>query len=113
MTVLPRWADTPLGRELLAAIRRDPPATYVRSNRLPSVYGGYPGIPEERFTGKLVSRLRKMREEWVDREMALLDQQYHATHRWDEEASRAVLGSESADDLIRRVLVEGEERAAA
>jgi len=106
MTALPRWADTPLGHELLAAIRRDPP-----ESRIVRDAWGTRDCP--RFTGKLVSRLRKMREEWVDREMALLDRQYHATHRWDEEASRTVLGSESADDLIRRVLVEGEERAAA
>jgi len=106
MTALPRWADTPLGRELLAAIRREQPESRIIRDDW-----GTRDCP--RFTGKLVSRLRKMREEWVDREMALLDQQYHATHRWDEEASRAVLGTEEADGLIRRVLAEGEQRRAA
>jgi len=106
MMSLPRWADTPLGHELLAAIRRNPPeSSLVRDD------WGTRDCP--RFTGKLAGRLRKMREEWVDREMALLDRQYHATHRWDEEASRTVLGTEEADALVRRVLAEAEQRRAA
>jgi hypothetical protein len=113
MRSLPAWCDTLVGREIIAALRRDPPETYIRSNRLPSIYGGYPGIPEERFTGKLVNRLRRMREEWLERELAAFDAQFEVSGKWDDEASRAVFGSETADDLIRRMLAEEEQRRAA
>jgi hypothetical protein len=67
---LPAWADTAEGRALLAAIRIEQPDHYVRSNRLPSIYGGHAGTPELRYKGANARAFRKL---WDDALEAAMD----------------------------------------
>jgi hypothetical protein len=39
---LPSWANTPIGRALVAEVLANPPEARTIRHTLPSIYGGYP-----------------------------------------------------------------------
>jgi hypothetical protein len=99
MTRLPTYADNAIGRALISEIMAAPPESrLIRDDWGTRDYA--------RYSGKPAALLRRLRSEWVDRELATLDRQFAVTHFWDEEASRAVLGTEESDALIQRLLGE-------
>lgn len=101
---LPTWAQTGVARALLSTIVAERPEARVTSNKLPSIYGGHREPTTREYVGKPAGLLRRIRTEWIEREFAKLDQTYAATGVWDEAASKAVLGCETADDIIERML---------
>lgn len=113
MLQLPTWCETRIGRELISSIIAAPPERRTISHRLPSVFGGYPDGTTVSFTGKAAGLLRRLRQEWVQRELWALDQAFAITKIWDSTASERVLGCEDVDALIERVLAEAADQRAA
>lgn len=108
MLHLPSYAATPIGRALISEIIAERP-----DGRLIVDDWGTRDCPH--YSGKPAAMLRRLRSEWVQRELAALDVQFHVTGGlWDEDASTAILATETADALIERVLAEpvSERRAA-
>jgi hypothetical protein len=106
--MLPTWADNRDARRLLASIIADPPETRIRRDDW--------GSEEVYRTWKRpdVAALRKLHAQWQEREFAALDRKFAITGVWDQTASNAVLGAETPDALIGRLLGEaqGQRRAA-
>jgi hypothetical protein len=100
MTKLPTWASNKLGRALLSEIVANPPEPRIIRDK----DWGTRDTPHYRHP--LAGKLRQMREEYVEREFALLDQQYAVVGVWDDAASRAVLRCETVDELLTRLIAE-------
>lgn len=98
-TQLPIWASTSEARALLASIVADPPEIRVSRSDWGSV--------EVYRTWKRpdVTALKRLYEEWLDREFAALDAQWEVTGFWPEHDDNP-LAAERPDDLIRRLLRE-------
>jgi hypothetical protein len=102
---LPRWALNEGARTLLEQVIAERPDWFLRC------YDGSRINGETVFKGKAAGRLRRMHSDWLDRELAALDAQYHVTGIWDDEVSKALFHTEDGNRLIDRVLRETEERA--
>jgi hypothetical protein len=105
---LPQWCANHDGRRLIYSILADRPQPRVRQHRLPSLYGGYSDGTSITYPGKVAGQLRRMHTVWLDRELKALDAQYAVSGKWDEDASTAILTTETADQLIARILGESE-----
>jgi hypothetical protein len=107
VTVLPTWADNRDARRLLASIIADPPETRIRRDDW--------GSEEVYRTWKRpdVAALRKLHAQWQEREFAALDRKFAVTGVWSDAASKAVLGAETPDALIARLLGEAKRQEAA
>jgi hypothetical protein len=97
---LPPYANTPIGRELIAAIIRERPE--YRITRGAWIEGG----GTRSYAGKLAGRLRQLHKEWVEREYDALNRRFAVTHRWDADEAARILGTENGNQLIERVLTE-------
>lgn len=102
----PAWASNDIGRALISAIIEERPERGADSYKLPSIFGGHREPCEADYRGKPAARLRRLHREWLERELALLDAQFAVTQLWDEDASKALLRTENANELIERVLAE-------
>lgn len=107
MTALPSWANTPLGRELVAAILADPP-----EGRL--IRDDWGARDHRSFAGKVAGRLRRLHKEWVERKYSHLNREFAISHVWNAAEAERILRMEDANALIERVLAEAvDQRAAA
>ena len=97
---LPVWATTDEGRELVARIIAERPASFTRRGQW--IEGG--GV--EVYRGATAGKLRQLHNAWLDREQAALDAQYEVTRFWDQEASDELHRTEDGNKLIARVLRE-------
>jgi hypothetical protein len=102
---LPRWALNQEGAFPRRANHRRAPGSFLRC------YDGSRINGETVFKGKAAGRLRRMHSDWLDRELAALDAQYHVTGIWDDEVSKALFHTEDGNQLVERVLRETAERA--
>jgi hypothetical protein len=104
---LPAWADNVKALPLLAGIIVKPPeARLIRDD------WGTPDTPWYRTSRRPdVAALKRMHTDWLDRELAALDAQFAMTGKWCADASRSVLGAETPDQLIHRLLTQHAERA--
>lgn len=104
MRDLPAWC-TAEALPLLASIIANPPET-----RLIRDDWGSRDTPCYRpYRRPDVAALKRMHTAWLDSQVAALDVQFNITGKWDEEASRAVLGAETPDQLIHRLLTQNAE----
>jgi hypothetical protein len=103
---LPTWANNREALPLLASIVARPPETRIVRDDWGShtIYRTWKR-PD-------VAALKRLHQAWLDRELAALDAQYEVTGKWSEEASRAVLGVETPDQLIKRLLAQNDEQFA-
>jgi hypothetical protein len=102
---LPAWCANNAGRKLIYSILASPPETRIVRDDWGShtIYRTWKR-PD-------VAALKRLHSDWLDRELAALDAQYEVTGKWCEEASRAVLGVETPDQLIKRLLSGNVDRA--
>lgn len=111
---LPSWANTPIGRALVAEVLANPPEARTIRHTLPSIYGGYPDGTSTTYVSKPASLLRRLHKEWLQRQYTRLDRQFAITGVWDSAEGRAIHDVEDANALIERLLAEqGAERRAA
>lgn len=100
---LPAWANTPIGRELIAAIIASPPEGRPITDDW--------GTRDHRsFAGKVAGRLRRLHQEWTDREYSALNREFAILNRWDHQRAREILGVEDGNQLIERLLSESSEQ---
>lgn len=97
---LPVWALNTEGHALVEQVIAERPDYFIRRGAW--VEGG----GEHVFKGSTAGRLRAMHDDWLTREFAALDAQYHVTSFWDQEASNALHRIEDGNQLVERVLRE-------
>lgn len=108
MSALPAWADTPEGRELVAAILRERPDFRITRGRW--IEGG----GARRYIGKTASALRRLHDETADRLFAEAEAAFKDGVPWEQAgaAANACLAM-PADALIEGVLSAPAHREAA
>lgn len=103
---LPSWANTPIGRALVAEVLANPPEARTIRHTLPSVFGGYPDGTSTTYVSKPASLLRRLHREWLQHQCTRLDRQFAITGVWDSAEGRAIHDVEDANALIGRLLAE-------
>jgi hypothetical protein len=98
---LPVWALNQYGHELVEQIIRERPEPWIVDSS-----GFKMEVYRATSSADPVAKLRRLYKDWLEREFALLDARGKASGVWDEEASRAIFGTEDNNALIRRVLSE-------